>query len=152
MKKRIITIVAGVLALTALVCALLILPKERGTARAESQAKSAEAVELKSGYYYGKSIDQGQKSLVIDTVQKRYVLHFTQCFDSFIYSGFYTVEGDRLKAGTCTFKIESDGSLMLLKDESRYFERKPSPFYADFEDGTVFIFGEELPAGISFGF
>lgn len=147
MNRKIIVLTSLVM-LSVLACALLIGKK----------TPDSEAVKIKRGWYCGRSVDQGIKSMGIDTIQQKFVLHFTQPYDSCLLSGCYTVEGDRLKAFNrqdellCTFKIEKDGSLVLLEAESPYFEKKPSPFYADFEDGAAFTFGENLPAGFTFGF
>lgn len=148
MSKKFIIAFAIVFAAGALAGALLILPKTR----------SAEAVKPQRGWYYGNSIDQGMKSIGIDPITETFALLFTQPYDSYYCSGRYTVEGDRLTAtdratgkAWCTFRIEKDGSLVLLEDESPYFETKPSPFFASFEDGTVFTFGGKLEAGLHFG-
>ena len=151
MNRRIIVSVS-LLVLSVLVCALLIIPKAVSTAHADSQERISETVKFKSGWYCGKSVDQGIKSMGIDTIQQKFVLHFTQPYDSLFLSGYYTVEGDRLIASGCTFKIEKDGTLVLLEAESPYFEKKPSPFFAEFEDGTVFSFSRALEPGMTFGF
>lgn len=157
MNRKIIVSVS-LLVLSVLVCALFIIPKAVSTAHADSQERISETVKFKRGWYCGKSVDQGIKSMGIDTIQQKFVLHFTQPYDSLFLSGCYTVEGDRLKAFNrqdelvCTFKIEKDGTLVLLEAESPYFEKKPSPFFAEFEDGTVFSFSEAMVPGMNFGF
>lgn len=155
MNKRTVIASVAAFAIGALTACALIFA--RPTTQAEVPSKSQAAVTdksalLKSGFYHGMSIDQGTMKIRIDTEKKEFALLFTQSFDSLCYSGWYTVSGDRLIANCCTFRIEDDGSLVLLEAESSYFEKKPSPFFAEFEDGTVFSFSRALEPDMNFGF
>lgn len=156
MNRKIIAL-ASLFVLSAL-CVLMIGHKAQSNVYADSQESISEAVKLKSGWYFGKSIDQGIKRMGLDTLQQKFVLLFTQPYDSLYLSGCYSVSGDKLKAFNrqdeliCTFRIEAGGFLVLLEAESPYFEKKPSPFFAEFKDETVFRFSGALEPGMSFGF